>query len=431
MPDTVPNVQLRAWRNSAQLTRAELAARINATPIGIKERLNCDEERIRRWEAGEVSWPHTPYRLALTQATGVDVEDLGFSRAKRGPNRLVEAQFMPVDAMRAEAELYGTMELAQQLQASDVGPGTLEALSEAVDLLCRAYPVVPAATLRDRTQKRLAQINRLLSGRLTLAQHRELLVITGWLTALLGCIHYDLGEREEAETSRRAAYEMGRQVGHGELMGWAHEMSAWFALVEGRYEDVVTAARMGQDAAGLSSAMVQLSLQEARGLARMGDRREADKALSRGADILAKLPLPENPDHHFVFDHAKWMFYAATAYTWLGDNDRAEEHALETIQMHTRPDGTSNAPMRVADAHIDLGIVHARRGNLDAAVDQGLAAFDIERKSLTDLVNRASDLDRVLRQTYGREALAQEFHERFITARKALHTRRHDLLDHS
>ncbi|SNT53493.1 hypothetical protein SAMN05216276_105648 [Streptosporangium subroseum] len=27
-------------------------------------------------------------------------------------------------------------------------------------------------------------------------------------------------------------------------------MSAWFALVEGRYEDVVTAARMGQAAAG-------------------------------------------------------------------------------------------------------------------------------------------------------------------------------------
>ncbi|MEU8268541.1 hypothetical protein AB0B89_15395 [Sphaerisporangium sp. NPDC049002] len=430
MADTIPNVQLRAWRNKARLTRAELAARINATPTGIKDGLNCDEERIRRWEAGEVSWPHSPYRLALTQATGLQVEDLGFSPTKRrNGSRLIEAQIIPTDALRAEADLYGTMELAQQLQASDVGPGTLEALAEAVELLCRAYPVVSAATLRDRTQKRLAQVTRLLSGRLTLAQHRELLVITGWLTALLGCIHYDLGEREEAETSRRAAYEMGHQVGHGELMGWAHEMSAWFALVEGRYEDVVTSARKGQDAAGLSNAMVQLTLQEARGLARMGDRREADKALSRGADILAKLPPPEHPDNHFVFDHAKWMFYAATAYTWLGDNDRAEEHALETIQIHTRPDGTHNAPMRVADAHIDLGIIHARRGNLDTAVHQGLTAFDIERKSLTDLVNRAGDLDRVLRQTYRREALAAEFHERYITARQALTTRRPELLE--
>ncbi|MGJ6966086.1 hypothetical protein ACSDR0_29670 [Streptosporangium sp. G11] len=430
MPDNIPNVQLRAWRNEHRLTRAELADRINATPTGIRESLACDEERIRRWEAGEVRWPHSPYRLAITQLTGLQPEDLGFRPNRRGAGQLIEAtSIIPMDALRAEADLYGTMELAQQLQASDVGTGTLEALAEAVDLLCRAYPVVSAATLRDRTQKRLSQVNGLLGGRITLAQHRELLVITGWLTALLGCVHYDLGEREEAETARRAAYEMGRQVGHGELMGWAHEMSAWFALVEGRYEDVVTSARMGQAVAGQSSAQVQLTLQEARGLARIGDRREADKALTRGADALATLPLPGNPDHHFVFDHAKWVFYAATAYTWLEDNDRAEEHARETIQMHTRPDGTSNAPMRVADAHIDLGIVHARRGDLDAAVEQGMAAFDIERKSLTDLVNRAADLDRVLRWRYRREALAEEFHERYITARRALIAHRPELLD--
>ncbi|MEU4833301.1 hypothetical protein [Streptosporangium sp. NPDC023615] len=430
MPDNIPNVQLRAWRNEHRLTRAELAHRINVTPVGIRESLACDEERIRRWEAGEVRWPHSPYRLAITQLTGLQPEDLGFRPNRRGAGQLIEAtSIIPMDALRAEADLYGTMELAQQLQASDVGTGTLEALAEAVDLLCRAYPVVSAATLRDRTQKRLAQVNGLLGGRITLAQHRELLVITGWLTALLGCVHYDLGEREEAETARRAAYEMGRQVGHGELMGWAHEMSAWFALVEGRYEDVVTSARMGQAVAGQSSAQVQLTLQEARGLARIGDRREADKALTRGADALAKLPLPGNPDHHFVFDHAKWVFYAATAYTWLEDNERAEEHALETIQMHTRPDGTSNAPMRVADAHIDLGIVHARRGNLDAAVEQGMAAFDIERKSLTDLVNRAADLDRVLRRRYRREALAEEFHERYKNAQRALANRRPELLD--
>ncbi|SEN72690.1 helix-turn-helix domain-containing protein [Nonomuraea pusilla] len=430
MSENIPNVQLRAWRNENRLTRAEMADRINATHIGISERLTCDEERIRRWEAGEVRWPRPPYRLALTQLTGLPPETLGFSQHRPPGSRLIEAPpILPMDALRAEADLYGTMELAQQLQASDVGTGTLEALAEAVDLLCRAYPVVSVATLRDRTQKRLAQINRLLSGRLTLDQHRELLVITGWLTALLGCVHYDLGEREEAETARRAAFEMGRQVSHGELMGWAHEMSAWFALVEGRFEDVVTAARMGQAVAGQTSAMVQLTLQEARGLARIGDRREADRALTRGAEALSRLPIPDNPDHHFVFDHGKWVFYAATCYTWLADDDRAEEHARETIQMHTRPDGTSNAPMRVADAHIDLGIVHARRGDLDAAVDNGMAAFDIDRRSLTDLVNRAADLDRVLRQRYRREALAEEFHDRFVTARRALTTRRVELLD--
>lgn len=47
MPDNIPNIQLRAWRNEHRLTRVELANRINTTPIGIKESLACDEERIR------------------------------------------------------------------------------------------------------------------------------------------------------------------------------------------------------------------------------------------------------------------------------------------------------------------------------------------------------------------------------------------------
>jgi len=64
-----------------------------------------------------------------------------------------------------------------------------------------------------------------------------------------------------------------------------------------------------------------------------------------------------------------------------------------------------------------------------AAVEEALSAFDIERKSLTDLVNRAGDLDRVQRQHYRREALAGEFHERYIAARRVLSTRHPELLD--
>lgn len=138
MPDYIPNVRLRAWRNEKHLSRWQMAEQINATPVGVAERLACDEERVRRWEAGEVRWPRTPYRLALTQLTGLEPEALGFSQDRQTGSRLIEARVMPTDALRAEADLYGTMELAQQLQASDVGTGTLEALAEAVDLLCRA-----------------------------------------------------------------------------------------------------------------------------------------------------------------------------------------------------------------------------------------------------------------------------------------------------
>lgn len=85
MPQVAPNVKLRAWRHSANLSRAEMAKMVNLTRSGIKYGLACDEERIRRWEAGEVSWPREPYRLALTELTHTDLEDLGFAPTKRAP----------------------------------------------------------------------------------------------------------------------------------------------------------------------------------------------------------------------------------------------------------------------------------------------------------------------------------------------------------
>ncbi|MFG3442259.1 XRE family transcriptional regulator [Nonomuraea sp. NPDC047897] len=65
------------------MTRAEMAKIVNLSKSGIKHNLACDEERVRRWEAGEVTWPREPYRLALTEVTHLDPEDLGFTPTKR------------------------------------------------------------------------------------------------------------------------------------------------------------------------------------------------------------------------------------------------------------------------------------------------------------------------------------------------------------
>jgi hypothetical protein len=93
------------------------------------------------------------------------------------------------------------------------------------------------------------------------------------------------------------------------------------------------------------------------------------------------LPKPEHPENHFVFDHTKWIFYAADCYTWLGDDEPTEEHAREIIALHTRADGTSNAPMRSANSHMDLAVIRARHGDLDQAVHHGIAAFGYDRKT--------------------------------------------------
>ena len=88
-------------------------------------------------------------------------------------------------------------------------------------------------------------------------------------------------------------------------------MAAWFALTEGRYHDVADYAQAGQQHAGLTNAMIQLVLQQARGQARLGYRREVHASLDHGAKLLEQLPRPDHPENRFVFDHTKWIFYAA------------------------------------------------------------------------------------------------------------------------
>jgi transcriptional regulator with XRE-family HTH domain len=417
----IPNIVLRAWRDSSHLTRAEMAEALNRTRTGHEAGLACDEKRLARWETGEVLWPHAVYRRALVELTGRDAEDLGFVPPYRRSERpLVAEPSVPRDTLQAEADIFDTLELTRLAEVSDIGAGTIEALHETAELLCRAYPSTPAAVLSERTKRRLQHVIRLLGGRSTLSQHRELLVVAGWLAVLLGCLHYDQGEREEAEAARQAAYQWAKQAGHAELMGWAYEMSAWFALVDSRYEQLIEFAQAGQAIAGTGSAGVQLALQEAKGWSRLGDHKQAEVALIRGAEMLNRMPVPVHPEHHFVFDHTKWMFYASTCYVWLGDDDRAEEHACEVITQHVRPDGSTNAPMRVAQSRINLGIVAARRGDLGQAVSYGHSAFAYERQSLTALASSSADLDAILQRRYRGEHLARDFHEHHLQIRRAL-----------
>lgn len=112
---------------------------------------------------------------------------------------------------------------------------------------------------------------------------------------------------------------------------------------------------------------------EAKARARIGDRRQSDVALDEGRRLLDSLPYPENLDHHFVVDPTKFDFYAMDCYRTVGDNKMAENLADEVIHASTDFDGRERAPMRLAEGRITLGVVRAREGELESAVEQGSA----------------------------------------------------------
>jgi len=309
--------------------------------------------------------------------------------------------------------------LALRAGASDTSQGVVETVQLQVDRYCRDYPTVSPALLEPRVRQRLRELHELLDGRLTLRQRRDLLTAGGFLTLLLSCLQFDMGHGEAAEESRDAAYQLGRAAEHQEIVAWSYEISAWFALVDKRYDDTVQHARAGLAVAPNSSAGVQLAVQEAKGWSRMGIADQAERALQRGAASLARLPTPSNPEHHFVFDAAKLSFYAATCWAWLGRPDRAHEHAEAVVAQCLAVPGRERWPVRLAETRVDLGLMAVQEGELDAACHFGELALSSHRKAGSTL-GRVHELHEAVMAGFPDAPQALDFHNLVLTAHRSL-----------
>jgi transcriptional regulator with XRE-family HTH domain len=195
----------------------------------------------KQWESGE----HTPseFYQPIVAATFGTVTHAMFPESGR---RDGNAEILAASGM-------DTLELLSRMQATDLDDATIEALRLTTDRLCSDYPFLPSDQLLTEGRNWLRRLNALRGQRLTLAQHREILVLTGWLALLIGCVEYDSGRRNEAETTRRAALSLGTETDNAVISAWAHEMRAWMALTTGDYRGVVVAAQNGMDAAPITA----------------------------------------------------------------------------------------------------------------------------------------------------------------------------------
>lgn len=269
--------------------------------------------------------------------------------------------------------------------------------------MCCEYSSRPADELRADAHRQLAGVQRLIQRSTSLTERRELLVLAGWLTLLIGCVNYDLGLARDAETARATAFRLGREAGHGEIVAWAFEMSAWFALTQGRLRTVPGYVEAGIRAAPHASVAIQLAGQAAKAHARMGNPSEVQGALDHAARLLHDHEHPSRPENHFVIDPTKWGCYAMDCYRIAGDDARAGENAREILRLSARPDGTDRSPLRASEARLTLAIVSLRDGDLDSATDWARTAFSAERRSVNSLCTVADELRHEARARYGND----------------------------
>ncbi|WP_406051718.1 helix-turn-helix domain-containing protein [Kribbella sp. NBC_00889] len=330
-------------------------------------------------------------------------------RALRAKGELIAAARHDAAAKLRDTP-WETAELVQKMQASDTTATTIETLHSTIEELCCRYNRRDAVELRREAHEWLQHVGALLRRPVGLKAHSELLVAGGWLALLAGCVEYDLGMATAAESTRVAALQLGLEAGHPEIVGWGHEMTAWFALTQGQFHRAVQASLKGQAAAPNSSVTVQLMAQEAKAKARLG-KSGLETLLESGRGLLHRLPYPDRPDNHFKVDPSKWDYYSMDIHRMAGDNERATQYAEAVILDNTAPDGAELSPMRIAECRITLGFVAGRAGDLEEAVGLGLNGLKDGRQSKVHLRMVAAELDQELRQLFPGEDLVGEFED--------------------
>lgn len=257
-----------------------------------------------------------------------------------------------------------------RVASSDLGADTLDQLEAAVDELAAAYPTTRPRELLVRIRRHLGYAGRLMDGRMTLTQHRRLLVTVGWLSLLAATCHIDLGEISDAAARGHLAWKLAAEAEHREIAAWCLETRAWEQLTSGKYASAVELSRGAQSLAPTgSSAYIQATAQEGRALARLEDRRGTYAALRRVARLVSDLETPERPEHHFRFDPAKSDAYVATTLAWLGD-PAGEGYARQVLADLGR--APTIRPRRIAMANLDLARALVAADKPDEAADIAL-----------------------------------------------------------
>jgi transcriptional regulator with XRE-family HTH domain len=345
----------------------------------LAERGMSQRELARRghYDAGFINKLSTGVKQASPAVAAVldDVLEAGGALAALAPPAGTRKRRSAISWDQATGDELAAIDLARRAEASDVGNGTIERMSLAVDDLATAYPGTAPAELLGRVRGHLGYVGQLLDARTTLAQHRGLLVVGGWLSLLAATCLIDLHSEAAAAAHLRTAAQLAGETGHAEIAAWCLETQAWQVLTAGDYRRAADIAQVAQRIAPREgSAYIQATAQEGRAWARLGAVPETRAALARVEALVSPLPMPDRPEHHYRYDPAKSEAYTATTLAWLGDL-AAERYARNVLaRLESTADGPPR-PRRAASARLDLSLALIAAGQHDEAAGTALEAI--------------------------------------------------------
>ncbi|MBP0455986.1 helix-turn-helix domain-containing protein [Streptomyces montanisoli] len=197
----------------------------------------------------------------------------------------------------------------------------------------------------------------LLKGRYTDTVGRALFSTVAEATLLAGWMSYDAGHHGLAQRYFLQALRLAQDGTDRRLAGSILSAMSHQATFLGQYTHAATLARaalMGISGVATPTLRAQFHAMEARALARTGDRRATETALSEAAKALDASNASDEPEWITYFDAAELAAETAHCFRDVRRARQAVEHAENAMSgSHVRSDFF--ATMVLADAHLHAG----------------------------------------------------------------------------
>jgi hypothetical protein len=262
---------------------------------------------------------------------------------------------------------------AEQAEASNVGPATLEQLDADVRRIAADYVHVPPLPMFAEMLRVRDRIYGLLTGRQKPAATAHLHLLAGVLCGLLANASTDLGYRDAAAEQARAAWAYGDIIDHHGLRAWTRGMQALVEYWSGRPRHAVRLAQSASRYASTPTAKVRLLSIEARAWSLVGDGREASRCLAGAAG--AREQAADRDEIHdeiggvFGFDGAKQHCYAGASWIHLAQADTALAATSRAVQLYAAGPVAHRSYGAESLARIDMAMAFLLQQRLDGVAD--------------------------------------------------------------
>jgi len=255
------------------------------------------------------------------------------------------------------------------------GPGGGPATHAQLDLAVRHFGEIYENTPRDvmfaavrtarRTVSELRGYSQGADGR------RHLLLVSGWLSAILGSLEFDRGAYTAARSHLLAAWQAGQHLGEVSLSSWVRANQSMTEFYAGDFTAALKFASSGLEVAPAGTIRVRLLVEgQGRALARLNRPAEARQVLAAGAKEIDGAMRGEQQPGFFAFSEAALELCTGTTLLWLGEPTQALAHTGRALALHG---STNEAWMQMSPllGHFDETHAWAQLGHPDRAAIVG------------------------------------------------------------